>query len=293
MSDAKIEANAVPHIGTLIPDILSLFDFGKDVSDGDARALGQGISDVVQARLKAYTEEQKPHLRMSNIGRPNRQIWYELNSTGPREDIGAQAKLKFMFGDIWEAILLFLAEQAGHTVESRQDEVVLEGILGHPDAVIDGVVVDVKSASSFAFKKFKQGTLKEDDPFGYYYQLAGYTEAIQPDANAAFLAVDKQTAAMAVLPVPNAELKELRVRERIHEIRDIVQQDTPPERCYSLVPDGKSGNLKLPVGCSYCPYKFECWEDSNDGAGLRTFIYATGPVYLAHVENEPRVPEAA
>lgn len=281
-----------PSIETLIEDVLSLFDFGKRVNDGDAAALGRTISDVVQIRLASYGESSSPTLRMSNIGRPDRQLWYELNGTHQKEDIGAQAKLKFLFGDIWEAILLFLCEQAGHTVESRQDEVVLDGVSGHPDAVIDGVVVDVKSASSYAFKKFKLGTLKEDDPFGYYHQLAGYTEAIQPDADGAFLAVDKQTAALALLPVPNTELKELRVRERVAAIRSIVQQDTPPERCYSVVPEGKSGNLKLPVGCSYCPHKFECWKDANGGSGLRTFIYATGPVYLTHVENEPRVPEA-
>ena len=123
MSDAK-----QPKIETLVEDILSLFDFGKEVSDGDARALGELISNVVQARLKAYQKPTEPTLRMSNIGRPDRQIWYEINHAGPKEDIGAQAKLKFLFGDNWEAVLLFLAEQAGHKVEARQDEVVLDGI---------------------------------------------------------------------------------------------------------------------------------------------------------------------
>jgi hypothetical protein len=281
-------------IDSLISDVYSLFDFGKDVSDSDAQALGHLIATVVQTRLKAYKEtDPQGGLRMSNIGQPDRKLWYALNSEMGKEDVGSQAKLKFLFGDIWEAILLFLCEQAGHTVEARQDEVILDGVSGHPDAVIDGVVVDVKSASAQAFKKFKYGTLKEDDPFGYYYQLAGYSEAIDPDADGAFLAVDKQTAALTLLRVPNAELKELAVRERVSHIKDVVRSDTLPERCYPLVPDGKSGNLRLPVGCSYCPYKFECWKEANDGKGLRTFIYATGPVYLAHVENEPRVPEAS
>ena len=42
------------------------------------------------------------------------------------------------------------------------------------DCKIDGEVVDVKSASAMSFKKFKNGTLYEDDPFGYIAQLAGY-----------------------------------------------------------------------------------------------------------------------
>jgi hypothetical protein len=270
-----------------------LFDFGKDVSEADTETLGKNIASVVTSRLKAnLTKENQPVLRMSNIGRPDRQLWYEFHRQSQKEDIGAKAKLKFLFGDIWEAVLLFLAEQAGHTVEGQQSEVVLDGVFGHLDAIIDGVVVDVKSASSYAFKKFKDGTLKEDDPFGYYKQLSGYVEAIAPESDAAFLAVDKQVATLALLPVSNAEVKQELVAERIRHARDVIGRDTPPERCYAPIPDGKSGNLKLPVGCSYCPDKHECWADANGGNGLRTFLYSSGPVYLTHVEKEPQVPEA-
>ena len=45
------------------------------------------------------------------------------------------------------------------------------------DCTIDGEVVDIKTASGFAFKKFKDGTLAEQDAFGYLPQLAGYEEA--------------------------------------------------------------------------------------------------------------------
>ena len=52
-----------------------------------------------------------------------------------------------------------------------------------------------------------------------------------------------------------------------------------------LVADGKSGNMKLAVGCSYCPYKKVCWPN------VRGFAYANGPRYLVEVVNEPQVPE--
>ena len=61
--------------------------------------------------------------------------------------------------------------------------------------------------------------------------------------------------------------------------------------CYSPIPDGKKGNFKLPKGCSWCKYKFECHKDSNDGSGLRVFKYANGLSYLTHVEVEPQVEE--
>jgi len=40
-------------------------------------------------------------------------------------------------------------------------------ILGHRDCVIDGCVVDVKSTSSIGFKKFRDGSIKHSDSFGY------------------------------------------------------------------------------------------------------------------------------
>jgi hypothetical protein len=38
-------------------------------------------------------------------------------------------------------------------------------------------IIDIKTASNFAFNKFKKGTLADDDPFGYLAQLSGYEEA--------------------------------------------------------------------------------------------------------------------
>ena len=47
----------------------------------------------------------------------------------------------------------------------------------------------------------------------------------------------------------------------------------------------------IDVGCSYCAYKVDCWKDSNNGTGLRKFIYANGLRYLTQVAKKPDVPE--
>ena len=52
-----------------------------------------------------------------------------------------------------------------------------------------------------------------------------------------------------------------------------------------------TGNRILKSPCTFCPYKFKCRSDSNDGAGLRVFTYAKGPVYLTKVIKEPNVEE--
>lgn len=275
-------------IETLVPDIYSLL--GVDPHEVDpkrAESLGTIIADVVAKRLAEDDNKPRKTLRMSNLGKGDRQIWYELNGNLKTEPLPPATKLKFLFGDIWEAIVLFLAKEAGHEVTHEQEEVVVDDIVGHMDAVVDGVVVDVKTASKFAFKKFKDGTLQENDAFGYYEQLAGYAHALG-GIDGAWLAVEKEQGHLALLHAPKEELQSLNIKARIEHLKAVVANPEPPERCYPDEEMGKSGNRVLGVNCSYCPFKFECWKDSNNGVGLRTFLYSKGPTHFTHVEKEPK-----
>jgi hypothetical protein len=67
-----------------------------------------------------------------------------------------------------------------------------------------------------------------------------------------------------------------------------MKQDVPPDRCYSDVPDGKSGNRKLAAGCAYCDFKVECWKDANDGKGLRKFKYSNGSRFFTKIVKRPQ-----
>ena len=126
------------------------------------------MQEEVERFLQPYEGERK-RLRLSAVGRTDRKLWYEINDPIPRKET-PQLRMRFFYGHILEALLLYLATEAGHKVEHKQAEVVVEGIKGHIDAVIDGVLVDVKSASDYGFKKFKDGQLVNDDPFGYIAQ---------------------------------------------------------------------------------------------------------------------------
>lgn len=227
---------------------------------------------------------------MSNIGKPcERQLYYELNSPEESEEFRPETFMKFMYGHLVEELVIFLAELAGHEVTGRQDEQEIENIKGHRDAIIDGVLVDVKSASSYSFQKFKEGRLKEDDPFGYIPQLQSYLHSGQTDEKikdkekACFLVVDK-TLGHITLDVHEKD-KETNWPEVYKAKKEMVVKEEPPERGFQPEPMGKSGNMMLPRTCSYCPFKFKCHP------GLRTFLYSYGPVYLTQVELEPRVPE--
>lgn len=226
---------------------------------------------------------------MSNIGKPCiRQLWYELNGH-EGEKLSGQTKMKFAYGHLLEALILILAEASGHTVERLQERIEVDGIVGHIDCVLDGVLVDVKSASPYGFNKFKDGSLLEEgeDTFGYRHQLCGYAHAL--GLPAAWVAINKVSGEICVLHLPKEKIDEYDIQSRIDTVRKAISSSDVPDRCYEDEPDGKSGNRKLAVGCSYCSFKQECWRDSNDGGGLKTYIYSTGPRYLTTVKREPNV----
>ena len=272
-------------------DIYDLFRNGHQASPEQIEAFGKSISESVALQLAEAGKPRAATLRMSNLGKPDRQLWYAFHPDPEQqaETLEPHTLLKFLLGHVWESVLLFLAKAAGHDVTQEQAEVEINGVKGHIDAVIDGHVVDVKSASTYAFKKFKYGTLAEDDPFGYIDQIGGYSTAL--GLPGAFLAGDKQNGHLALLQIPQQETEGLRIEERIEHLKEVVVSPEEPERCYEAAPDGLSGNLALSVGCSYCPHKFRCWADANDGVGVRSFLYAGGPKHLVAVVKEPKVPE--
>jgi len=251
------------------------------------------MRDFAETRMEQQEEQEQrgPTLRLSQMGKPcKRQIWYNMNQPGDSASLPPSTLLKFKYGDIIEALVLSLVKAAGHKVEGEQDVLYVEGIKGHRDAVIDGVTVDVKSASSFAFKKFESGGLRDDDPFGYISQLSSYVlagrehEVESHPSLGAFLVIDKQNGTVCLDMYDLGPEIDGKVEE-FQYIKDMVEKPEPPERGFSDEPDGKSGNRKLRVQCSYCDYKSSCWPE------LRTFLYSGKPRFLTEVAREPKVPE--
>jgi hypothetical protein len=230
-------------------------------------------------------------IRMSNVGIHPRKLWYDSKYKYTREvnKIKPSTQIKFLYGHILEELVLLLVRLSGHNISAEQKEVVVDGVTGHLDCIIDNEVVDIKTASGFAFYKFKNGTLREDDPFGYLGQLAGYEEA-EGTENGGFLVLNKESGELC-LYCPE-DLDKPNIINKIKKIRTALKKDAPPaEYCYDTVPEGQKGNEKIHKNCGWCPYKYECFKDSNDGEGLRIFKYAKGNTYLTKVVIAPRVPE--
>jgi hypothetical protein len=255
------------------------------LTEEDIDKVGEDIKEALKHWAWPSKRNSGFSMRMSNIGRPARQLWFEkksnrVNSFKPSDQI------RFLYGHILEAVVLMLVRLSGHEVTEEQKAVVVNGIKGHIDCKIDGEVVDVKTASRFGFNKFQNGSLSEDDPFGYLAQLASYEEA-EGTSNGGFLVISKESGELCFYQPE--ELDKPNVVVKISKLRKFLDMLKPPAFCYKTIPEGKSGNMKLPKGCSFCNYKFECHKDSNDGEGLKTFKYARGPVYLTKIVSAPKV----
>jgi hypothetical protein len=277
------------QIDTLIPDIYALFedpDFKFEPTK--VEAFGRQLAEFISLRVEAVNHPSQ--LRMSNLGTTClRKLWYMMNEPEKGEKLDGETRFKFLYGDLIEALALFLADAAGHTVEGAQDELLINGVKGHRDAIIDGVLVDVKSASPYGFKKFKEHTLEGDDAFGYIDQINAYLFASQDDPRlvekrkAAFWAIDKTLGRMTL---DFHDANGVDYAAKIDDIRAVLVQPKPPARGYADVPDGKSGNRKLDTVCSYCAFKETCWP------GLQTYAYSTGPRFFTSITKEPRVEKA-
>ena len=280
-------------LNTLVPDIYSHLE---KLSDGTPLPLTEEeIDKTLVGMREALVSWSTPRerdtnftVRMSNVGKPSRQLWYEKRDPKGRGGIDGATQIKFLYGHLLEEVVLMLVRMAGHTVTDEQKEVTVDGIVGHMDCKINGEVVDVKTASRFAFNKFKEGRLAQDDPFGYLGQLAGY-EAAESTENGGFLVLNKESGELCMY-VPD-DMDKPNIQSAISELLPALELDTPPELCYTPVPDGKKGNMKLAKGCNWCKYKYDCYKDSNDGAGLRTFRYSNGLTHLTNVVVEPKVEE--
>lgn len=259
-------------IDTLVDDIYAL------IASGEAEFRHEPFKKDVQ----------KPMLRMSNFATPDKQLWFAINRPDLAEEMPPWALFKFNYGHILEDVVLDLAEQAGHTVEGRQDEREYCGLKGHMDAIIDGVLIDVKSANSRSFDKFKQHRLADDDAFGYLDQLSLYLlssrddERVKVKDRGAFLAIDKE---LGHLCLDWYKKKEVNYEKEIERKLQLLGEKSPPHHCCNSIAMGSSGNLRLGVRCSYNPYKWACHPE------LRAFQYSYGPVYLTKVVRTPDVPE--
>ena len=254
---------------------IAVHSFLRDVLDGKASMsedvidkVAQDVKEALTKQFVADTEPRKFKLRMSNIGRPKCQLWFDKNNPEGAAPKPVSFKINMVMGDLVEAVFKGLL-RASKVDFDDNDKVTLKledgkEISGEYDMIMDGKVDDVKSASPWSFEnKFTDYySLKQSDNFGYVEQLVGYSKA-----------ADKGVGGWWVINKANGDFKyvsaaEADVEQTMADIKDTyeyISQDKPFERCFEAEPEtyrGKaSGNWKLSKVCGFCDHNKKCWPE--------------------------------
>lgn len=245
-----------------------LQDATSGVSAMSQENIEQVATDIKDALNRQFNtkREEKFRLRMSNIGRPSCQLWFEKNKPETALPKPTTFVMNMMIGDIVEAVFKAVLREANVKFEDT-DTVKLEiddehTISGSYDLAINDAVDDIKSASDWSYKyKFDSfESLASGDSFGYVGQLAGYAKA-----------AGKKAGGWWVLNKANGHFKYVRANidmdYELDKIKDNIKKAEADElvRCFEPEPEtfrGKeTGNIVLNKNCTFCSYRTTCWDN--------------------------------
>jgi len=236
------------------------------MSDDTIKQVAQDVSDAIKRQFGGGNKRDGFGLRMSNIGRPSCQLWFEKNKPETALPRPTTFVMNMMLGDIVEAVFKGLLKEAGVEYEDSK-KVTLElpdhSISGTYDIVIRDAVDDIKSASDWSYRnKFESyETLASGDSFGYVGQLAGYAAASGKKAGGWWV-VNKASGDFKYVPAEGLDVdKELaNIEENIDKALqdDLVRCFEPEKETFN----GKeTGNLVLNKNCTFCSYRQACWPN--------------------------------
>lgn len=228
----------------------------------------QVASDVEAALHKQFNSgpRDKFKLRMSNVGKPTCQLWFEKNDPEAQEPFPSNFLLNMLLGDIVEAVFKGLLRASGIDFKDNS-KVTLEledsvEINGEYDMELDGKIDDIKSASPWSFdNKFADfSTLNVDDSFGYVSQLVGYATAADKKVGGWWV-VNKGNGKFKYVSAETVNTK--KVLQEIQNTVDYINNDEPFKRCFEPVPETyyrkPTGNIVLNKKCKFCNFKHKCY----------------------------------
>ena len=235
------------------------------ISEATVNQIVNDIKEALHRQFGSKTKRREFRLRMSNIGRPTCQLWYEKNKPEKALAKSNNFMMNMMIGDIVEAIFKGILKEAGVKYENSKS-VTLNcngtDITGTYDLVIDNAVDDIKSASDWSYRnKFESfDTLSDGDGFGYIGQLAGYAKASKKRAGGWWV-VNKANGTFKYVPATKLDVnKEVsKIKAKVETVKDNVFK-----RCFEPEQEtfrGKpTGNTVLNKNCIFCDFRHDCWK---------------------------------
>ena len=257
------------------------------------------IKDVGDAMNKQFNSEERVFtLRMSNIGRPYCQLWFEKNRPEDGVDPPANFLMNMIIGDIVEAVFKGVLTEAGVDFsDGFTSSLKLDGteIHGTHDLILDKKVDDIKSASPWSYKnKFvNYQTLKEHDAFGYVGQLAGYSKALGVDVGGWWV-INKATGEYKYISAFDMAVeRETILKDISKKIKELKSNKF--RRCFSAVPETfrkkETGNKILDTSCSWCRFRYKCWPSLIERPSIPSS--AKEPPVVGYVEIADEYKEKA
>jgi len=144
------------------PAEMMIHQYLQNASKGDtamsSETIEQVASDIKDALNRQFNSKRDTDFkfRMSNIGRPSCQLWYEKNKPETAIPRPTTFVMNMMIGDIVEAVFKAILRSAKVDFEDS-DTVSLDidknnTISGTYDLVMNDAVDDIKSASDWSYK---------------------------------------------------------------------------------------------------------------------------------------------
>ena len=245
------------------------------MSDDTIEQVADDVADAIKRQFGSGKTRGDFRLRMSNVGRPTCQLWYEKNKPEVALPFPTTFVMNMMIGDIVEAVFKGLLKEAGVKYNDTEKVTLDLGttrINGSYDIVINDAVDDIKSASDWSYRnKFESyDTLAAGDGFGYVGQLAGYAKASGKRVGGWWV-VNKANGQFKYVPASGLDID-----EEINKIKTTVAtvEENKFERCFEPVPEkfrGKeTGNQVLNDGCRFCSYRFDCWSTLTERPAVKS-----------------------
>ena len=259
----------------------------SSMADDTIKQVASDVAFALKRQFGGGNKRDKFGLRMSNVGRPTCQLWYDKNKPEAAIPLPTTFVMNMMLGDIVEAVFKAILKEAGVKYEDT-DKVSLDlgddSVSGSYDLIIDGAVDDIKSASDWSYRnKFESyDSLASGDGFGYVAQLAGYAKASGKKAGGWWV-VNKANGQFKYIPATGLDID-----KEISHIKKTVEtvKENKFEKRFQPVPEkfrGKeTGNTVLNTGCKFCSYRFDCWPSLVERPAVKS--QAKNPPIVAYVK---------
>lgn len=284
--------------------------FLEKASRGEGEGLPPHLIEEFKEMCGSAIERQfarKPEyrVRMSGVGKPLCQQKMSIREDR-EEEVDYTLVMKFLFGDLIEAVAVTVLKASGVEIQGEQESVSLDiggtTLRGTYDVKIDNKIYDIKSAAPGSFSmKFAANrgynNIKKDDVFGYVPQGYLYSEAAGTSFGG-WIAINKATGEWAVCEAPlvQDEDREKALTLADNNIKEVLNNPTI-DKCFTDSIETykdkatgtvkKTGNRLMDRTCGYCGFKKYCWPDAAYKMSATSAAKTKPRVwYTKHVKDE-------